>query len=163
MTVIKLIIVPFGETNHKTCAFYFLYSTFRKKLLRYRFFLIQGVSVEEVKCIVQHSVFEETDEGWLRLYFFCYKTLLHSTSWFSFSLFDIMLFSVHIINVNGGKGGTVLDNLSVNINIYMCVCVCVFFLSSGRNLRKHFVLFIFVTRVCRWLGSFFSFYQNSAF
>ena len=60
-----------------------------------------------------------------------------------------MLFSVHIINVNGGKGGTVLDNLSVNINIYMCVCVCVFFLSSGRNLRKHFVLFIFVTRVCR--------------
>ena len=59
-----------------------------------------------------------------------------------------MLFSVHIINVNGGKGGTVLDNLSVNINIYVCVCMC-FFLSSGRNLRKHFVLFI--------LGSFFFF------
>ena len=34
---------------------------------------------------------------------------------FSFSLFYILLFSVHIVNVNAAKSSTVLDNLRVNI------------------------------------------------
>ena len=46
VTVTKLITVPFGETNYTSCALYFIYSTSWKKLLLYRFFLLQGVSVE---------------------------------------------------------------------------------------------------------------------
>ena len=38
---------------------------------------------------------------------------------FSFSLFYILSFSVHIVNFNTAKSGTGLDNLSVNIYIYI--------------------------------------------
>ena len=69
--------------------------------------------------------------------------------WFSFSLFYILFFSVHIVNVNAAKSDAVLDNLNVNIHIYIS------FLSSGRNLRKHYVLVISVARICRRLGSSF--------
>ena len=60
--------------------------------------------------------------------------------WFSFSLFYILSFSVHIVNFNTAKSGTGLDNLSVNIYIYIYKyffffgCFC--FSSSGRNLRN---------------------------
>ena len=39
----------------------------------------------------------------------CFVTKHHQTElpWFSFSLFYILLFSVHIINVNAAKSGTV--------------------------------------------------------
>ena len=47
----------------------------------------------------------------------CFVTKYHYTAlpWFSFSLFYILLFSVHNVNVNAAKSGTVLDNLSVKI------------------------------------------------
>ena len=38
--------------------------------------------------------------------------------WFSFSSFYILLFSVHIVNVNTAKSGTGLDNLRVNIYLF---------------------------------------------
>ena len=38
VTITELITVPFGETNHTSCALYFFYSTSWKKLLLYRFF-----------------------------------------------------------------------------------------------------------------------------
>ena len=44
---------------------------------------------------------------------FCYKTLLQSASLVLLTLFYILLFSVHIVNVNVAKSSTVLDNLSV--------------------------------------------------
>ena len=49
----------------------------------------------------------------------CYKHLYTALSWFSFSSLEILLFSVHIINVSAAKSGTVLDNLSMNIYIYI--------------------------------------------
>ena len=51
------------------------------------------------------------------MHLFCYKTSLHSASLVSFSLFCILLFSVHIVNVNAAKSSTGLDNLSVIIYI----------------------------------------------
>ena len=39
---------------------------------------------------------------------------------------EILVFSVHTVNVKAAKSGKVLDKLSVNIYIYMCVCVCFF-------------------------------------
>ena len=45
------------------------------------------------------------------------KHLFTALHWFSFSLFYILVFSVHIDNVNAAKGGTVLVNLSVNVYI----------------------------------------------
>ena len=48
----------------------------------------------------------------------CYKHHYTALSWFSFSSLEILLFSVHIINVSVAKSGTVLDNLSMNIYIY---------------------------------------------
>ena len=39
-------------------------------------------------------------------------------AWFSFSLFYTLLFSVHIVDVNAAKNGSVLDNLRVNIYVY---------------------------------------------
>ena len=47
----------------------------------------------------------------------CFVTKRHYTVLprFLFSLFYILLFSIHIVNVNVAKKGTVLDNLSVNI------------------------------------------------
>ena len=46
---------------------------------------------------------------------------------------EILVFSVHTVNVNAAKTGKVLDNLSVNIYVYIFLF---FFLSSGRNLRN---------------------------
>ena len=42
-------------------------------------------------------------------FFFCLQNIIMYTAlpWFSFSLFYILLFSVHIINVNATKSGTV--------------------------------------------------------
>ena len=94
---------------------------------------LEDVTVEqlqaEARCIVQHPGFEETSEGRLRLHLFVTKHHYTALSWFSFSLFYILLFSVHIVNVNAVKSGTVLDNLSVNIDTF-------FFQSSGHNLRN---------------------------
>ena len=72
----------------------------------------------EARCIVQHPGFEETDKGGLCLHLFCYKTSLHSASQVLFSLFYILLFSIHIVNVNMAKKGAVSDNLNVNIYIF---------------------------------------------
>ena len=51
----------------------------------------------------------------------CFVTKHHYTElpWFSFSLFYILLFSVHIVNVNAAKSSTVFYNFSVNIYIYI--------------------------------------------
>ena len=45
----------------------------------------------------------------LSLFFFWLQNIIMYTAlpWFSFSLFYILLFSVHIINVNAAKSGTV--------------------------------------------------------
>ena len=75
--------------------------------------------------------------------YICFVTKHHYTtlSWFSFSLFYILLFSVHIVNVDAAESSTVLDNLSVNIYVYISIYIYtyiyiyIFFLSSGRNLR----------------------------
>ena len=64
----------------------------------------------------------------------CFVTKHHYTALplFPFSLFYILLFSVHIVNVNEAKSNKGLDNLSVNIYIY----IFFFFLSSGCNLKN---------------------------
>ena len=61
--------------------------------------------------------------------YICFVTKHHYTALplFPFSLFYILLFSVHIVNVNAAKSNKGLDNLSVNIYIYI---------SSGCNLRN---------------------------
>ena len=52
----------------------------------------------------------------------CFVTIHHyaalPSGWFSFSLFYILLFSIHIANVNAAKRSAVLNNLSVNIHAY---------------------------------------------
>ena len=50
----------------------------------------------------------------------CFVTKHHYTVLprFLFSLFYILLFSIHIVNVNMAKKGTVSDNLNVNIYIF---------------------------------------------
>ena len=52
----------------------------------------------------------------------CFVTKHHyaalPSGWFSFSLFYILLFSIHIANVNAAKRSAVLNNLSVNIHAY---------------------------------------------
>ena len=52
----------------------------------------------------------------------CFVTKHHyaalPSGWFSFSLFYILLFSIHIANVNASKRSAVLNNLSVNIHAY---------------------------------------------
>ena len=68
----------------------------------------------------------------------CFVTKHHYTVLprFLFSLFYILLFSIHIVNVNVAKKGTVLGNLNVNkYIIYMYV-------SSGLNFEKHWMLVI---------------------
>ena len=89
----------------------------KKKIYIYISMYIEDGTVEqlqpEARCIVQHSGFKETSEGWLSLslffFFFCLQNIIMYTAfpWFSFSLFYILLFSVHIINVNAAKSGTV--------------------------------------------------------
>ena len=52
----------------------------------------------------------------------CFVTKHHyaalPSGWFSFSLFYILLFSIHIANVNASKRSAVLNTLSVNIHAY---------------------------------------------
>ena len=51
----------------------------------------------------------------------CFVTKHHAalpSGWFSFSLFYILLFSIHIANVNASKRSAVLNTLSVNIHAY---------------------------------------------
>ena len=52
----------------------------------------------------------------------CFVTIHHyaalPSGWFSFSLFYILLFSIHIANVNAAKRSAVLNNLSVNIHAH---------------------------------------------
>ena len=66
----------------------------------------------------------------------CYKHHYRELSWFSFSSLEILLFSVHIINVSAAKSGTVLDNLSMNTYIYIYIYIFFFLFSI-------FYLFIF--------------------
>ena len=58
----------------------------------------------------------------------CYKHHYRELSWFSFSSLEILLFSVHIINVSAAKSGTVLDNLSMNTYIYIYIYIFFYFL-----------------------------------
>ena len=52
----------------------------------------------------------------------CFVTKHHyaalPSGWFSFSLFYILLFSIHIANVNTSERSAVLNNLSLNIHAY---------------------------------------------
>ena len=83
---------------------------------------LEDVTAEQLqaaaRCIVQHPALEENGEGWLRLHFLGKKNQYTALPWFSFSSFYILLFSVHIVNVNTAKSGTGLDNLSVNIYMF---------------------------------------------
>ena len=47
-----------------------------------------------------------------------YSALLWFECWFSFSLFYILLFSAHIVNINAAKSSRVLDKYSLNIFMY---------------------------------------------
>ena len=58
----------------------------------------------------------------------CYKHHYRALSWFSFSSLEILLLSVHIINVSVAKSGTVLDNLSMNTYIYIFFFYFLFFI-----------------------------------
>ena len=62
----------------------------------------------------------------------CYKHHYTALSWFSFSSLEILLFSVHIINVSVAKSGTVLDNFSMNIYIYIYIYIFFFFFLKFR-------------------------------
>ena len=83
---------------------------------------LEDVTAEQLQaaatCIVQHPALEENGEGWLRLHFLGKKNHYTALTWFSFSSFYILLFSVHIVNVNTAKSGTGLDNLRVNIYLF---------------------------------------------
>ena len=60
--------------------------------------------------------------------YICFVTKHHYTtlSWFSFSLFYILLFSVHIVNVDAAKSSAVLDNLNVNIYVYISISIYIY-------------------------------------
>ena len=83
----------------------------------------------------------------------CFVTKHHYTAlpWFLFSLFYILLFSVHIVNVNAAKSGTVLENSSVNIYTY--IYIYTFFFLKSLSLTR----FLILPKLCvfnRWeLGS----------
>ena len=72
---------------------------------------LQDVTVEqlqaEARCIVQMQGLGKLVEA--DYVCICFVTKHHYTElpWFSFSLFYILLFSVHIINVKAAKSGTV--------------------------------------------------------
>ena len=59
----------------------------------------------------------KADSFGIFFFFLDAKHLYAALPWFSFSLFYILVFSVHIDNVNAAKSGTVLVNLSVNVYI----------------------------------------------
>ena len=153
VTITELITVPFGETNHTSCALYFFYSTSWKKLLLYRFFYykvsvwklpnnvrekvnifcreVDVVKIKIWRMLQWNSCGQKLDvlfsiQGLRKLVkadsfaiflFLDAKHLYTALPWFSFSLFYILLFSVHIDNANAAKSGTVLVNLSVNVYI----------------------------------------------
>ena len=49
----------------------------------------------------------------------CYKHHYTALSWFSFSSLEILLFSVHIINVSVAKSGTVLYCIYIYIFFFL--------------------------------------------
>ena len=97
---------------------------------------------------------------WLCFWFFLLQniTMYTALAWFSFSLFYILLFSVHIVDVNAAKSGSVLDNLRVNIYVYAYIhmfqvqvviwetlCAC-YFRSTSLSLTR----FLFSTKALRF-------------
>ena len=64
--------------------------------------------------------------------------ITHSASLVFVSLFEILLFSVHTINVKAAKSGTGLDNLSVNIYIY--IYIYIYFICLFIYLKVQFVI-----------------------
>ena len=86
-----------------------------KKKKKYIYIYIEDGTVEqlqpEARCIVQHSGFKETSKGWLSLSLFFFLVTkhhyVHSASLVFVFFVYILLFSVHIINVNAAKSGTV--------------------------------------------------------
>ena len=68
----------------------------------------------------------------------CFVTKHHYTTlpWFSFSLFYILLFSVHIVNVNAAESSTVLDNSSVKIHTYIYMYIYLFIYLFFFNFRS---------------------------
>ena len=83
----------------------------------------------------------------------CFVTKHHYTElpWFSFSLFYILLFSVHIVNVNAAQSSTVFYNFSVNIYIYICFTVH----SADSGTFFQFFYSIMVKRKKLWEHIFF--------
>ena len=85
-------------------------------------------------------------------------TMYTALAWFSFSLFYILLFSVHIVDVNAAKNGSVLDNLRVNIYVYAYIHMfqvqvviwetlrACYFLSTRLSLTR----FLFSTKALRF-------------
>ena len=82
----------------------------------------EDITIEQLQAGARYNVqslgFEETGGDSICI---CFVTKHHYTElpWFSFSLFYILLFSVHIVNVNTANNGTVLHNLSVNMYIFV--------------------------------------------
>ena len=72
----------------------------------------------EARCIVQHQGLRKLMKA--DSFCICFVTKHHCTVLprFLFTLFYILLFSIHIVNVNMAKKGTVSDNLNVNIYIF---------------------------------------------
>ena len=105
MTVTALITVHFGEINHITCILYFFFQHRDKSLYCTDSFITrcqcgnyrQSMQREESKEIVavKNKSLKAFTEEQLQA--------------------EILLFSVHTVNVNAAKSGKVLDNLSVNI------------------------------------------------
>ena len=99
--VTELTTVPFGKTNHTCCATYFFCSTSWKKIYFTDFFIRRCLSGN---C---RSMWR-ADSLSLSFFFWLQNIIMYTAlPWFSFSLFYILLFSVHIINVNAAKSGTV--------------------------------------------------------
>ena len=97
---------------------------------------------------------------WFCFWFFLLQniTMYTALAWFSFSLFYTLLFSVHIVDVNAAKNGSVLDNLRVNIYVYAYIhmfqvqvviwetlCAC-YFRSTSLSLTR----FLFSTKALRF-------------
>ena len=82
----------------------------------------------DARCIVHHPGFEETGEGWLRLHFFSLQNITTQRfSGFSFSLFYILLFFVHVVNVNAAKSVTVFEREREHLYIYTYIYIYIFF------------------------------------
>ena len=120
MTVTALITVHFGEINHTTCVLYFFLIQHRDKNLyctdsfitrcqcgNYRQSM-QREESQEIVAVKNKSLKSVTEEQ------------LQA---------EILVFSVHTVNVNAAKAGKVLDKLSVN----RCVYIFLFFFLKFRS------------------------------